>query len=65
MEKYHKVTRWPPTLHLCEEDRQENELALKQDLRIFSAYILPTQVKVWVITEWDRSVSTLLLPEEY
>lgn len=50
---------------LCDEDKQENELALRKDLRIFSAYILPTQVKIWIITEWDRSVSTLLLPEEY
>lgn len=35
------------------------------DGRILSAYILPTDVKVWVITEWDRSVTTILLPREY
>lgn len=50
---------------LCEEDKRENELGLTQGLRIFSSYLLSTQVKIWVITEWDRSVTTLLLPEDY
>lgn len=50
---------------LSEEDKKENEFSVKNGFRILSAYILPTQVKVWVITEWDRSVTTLLLPDEY
>jgi hypothetical protein len=51
---------------LCEEDRQENELSITQGFRILSAYKLPrTGVKLWVITEADRSATTLLLPDEY
>jgi hypothetical protein len=50
---------------LCEDDKRENEYALKDGARIFSAYQLSTGVKVWVITEADRSVTTLLLPSEY
>ena len=50
---------------LSEEDRQENELSIEKDYRILSAYVLDTGVKVWVITEADRSVTTILLPSEY
>jgi hypothetical protein len=51
---------------LCEDDRRENELALEEGFRLLSAYRLPrTGVKLWVITEADRSVTTLLLPDEY
>jgi hypothetical protein len=50
---------------LPDEDKEENELSVRRGLRIFSAYKLDTGTKVWVITEWDRSVTTLLLPEEY
>ena len=50
---------------LDEEDKQENELSVKQGFRILSAYTLSTDVKVWVITEADRSATTLLLPAEY
>ena len=50
---------------LAEEDKDENELALVERLRILSAYILPTEIKVWVITEADRSATTILLPGEY
>ena len=50
---------------LPEQDIEENRRSLEQDLRIFSAYHLNTGVKIYVITEWDRSVTTLLLPEEY
>ena len=50
---------------LDEEDKAENESGLTHDLRLWSAYTLPTQVKIWVITEADRSVTTLLLPQEY
>ena len=50
---------------LCEEDKAENELSLKAGFRILSSYALKTGVLVWVITEADRSATTLLLPEEY
>ncbi len=47
------------------EDAQSNEFALISEARIFSAYNLPKGDRVWVITEWDRSYTTMLLPEEY
>jgi hypothetical protein len=51
---------------LSEEDRRENELSIKESFRILSAYKLPRSgVKLWIITEADRSVTTLLLPDEY
>lgn len=51
--------------NLGEEDRAENELAVAVGNRVFSAYKLNNDTRVWVITEWDRSVTTILLPEEY
>ena len=51
--------------YLDDEDKKENELSVKEGFRILSAYKLETGVKVWVITEWDRSVTTILLPTEY
>jgi len=50
---------------LDEEDKKENELSLKQGYRILSVYKLPTGKKVWIITEVDRSSTTILLPSEY
>ena len=51
---------------LCDEDRRNNDEALHVGGRILSAYLVAdTLEKVWVITEWDRSVTTLLLAEEY
>ena len=50
---------------LCDEDRQANDEAIADDLRILSAYRLNDGTKIWIITEADRSVTTLLLPEEY
>lgn len=50
---------------LPEEDKRENDFSVNRELRIFSAYILSTGVKLWLITEADRSVSTFLLPSEY
>jgi hypothetical protein len=45
-------------------DRRENVLALKNGWRILSSYPIGEQ-RVWVITEADRSVTTILLPEDY
>ncbi|MFL9669758.1 hypothetical protein WIX39_022635 [Variovorax sp. AB1(2024)] len=49
-----------------QEDSEANDAAVKGGMRVLSAYVLPrTNVKVWIITEWDRSVTTVLLPDEY
>ena len=50
---------------LCEEDKRENEFSVHNNLRILSAYRTRNDVKIWVITEADRSATTLLLPHEY
>jgi hypothetical protein len=47
------------------EDRTANEEALTQGMRILSQYRSTKGVKFWIITEADRSVTTVLLPEEY
>ena len=47
------------------EDRLANENALLRGHRLFSAYHSAAGVKFYVITEWDRSVTTVLLPEDY
>ncbi len=49
---------------LDDEDRRANEEAVRQGYRILSAYTLVTGCRIWIITEWDRSATTLLLPEE-
>jgi hypothetical protein len=50
---------------LCDEDKAENEFSIKNGLRIMSAYSLEDKTKIWIITEADRSATTILLPEEY
>lgn len=50
---------------LSEEDKLANERALKDDERLVSAYKFDDGRKMWIITEWDRSYTTVLLPEEY
>lgn len=50
---------------VCDEDRRANDEALRQGERVISAYVLGTGVEVWVITEADRSATTITLPEEY
>ena len=47
------------------EDAAENEFSVDKDLRILSAYRTNKGVRIWVITEADRSSTTILLPEEY
>ena len=49
---------------LCGFDRRQNEIALRDGYRIFSSYEISAG-RVWVITEADRSITTILLPEEY
>jgi len=50
---------------LDEHDRQENELSLKQGFRLLSVYRSGNGTKFWLITEADRSVTTVLMPEDY
>lgn len=47
------------------EDWEENELSLREGFRLFSVYHTSTGTTFWIITEADRSVTTVLLPEEY
>jgi hypothetical protein len=47
------------------EDWQSNDRALAHGGRLFSAYLSTAGVKFWIITEADRSVTTVLLPEDY
>ncbi len=49
---------------LCAFDRRQNEIALREGLRIFSSYETPAGC-CWIITEADRSITTILLPEDY
>ncbi len=46
------------------EDKRENELSVERGYRVFSAYDTPAG-RVWIITEADRSSTTVLLPEDY
>ena len=47
------------------EDKTENNFSLQHGFRILSSYVTVAGEKLWVITEADRSATTLLLPEEY
>ena len=47
------------------EDVAENERSLQHGYRLMSVYYLFDRTKIWVITEADRSSTTILLPEEY
>lgn len=57
--------------NLCEEDKEANNLALHSGSRILSAYFLPDETKIWVITDGvidnkgSRYATTFLLPSEY
>ena len=56
---------------VCDEDKQSNNDALHTGARLLSAYFLPDETKLWIITDavindrGDRQATTLLLPEEY
>jgi hypothetical protein len=51
--------------NLSAEDKAENDLSLKQGLRLLSAYENEELPKIWIITEADRSATTVLFPNEY
>lgn len=50
---------------ICEEDEGLNDEALVCGARIFSVYKNASGRKFWIITEHDRSYTTILLPEDY
>jgi hypothetical protein len=50
---------------LPDEDRKEDEYSLEHGFRLLSAYRTNAGDRLWIITEADRSLTTLLLPEEY
>lgn len=53
---------------LSDVDKFANDGAIidkKNPHRVLSAYHTKNGVKIWIITEWDRSVTTILLPTEY
>ena len=50
---------------VCADDWAENELSLKEGARLLSVYRSNTGKNFWIITEADRSATTILLPEEY
>lgn len=49
----------------CPEDSRLNDSALMRDNRILAEYKYNDEVTIWIITEWDRSATTILLPDEY
>lgn len=59
--KRHRYGDWG---NVCEEDRAANDDALREGGRLLSVYD-HEGTAFWIITEWDRSVTTVLLPEEY
>jgi hypothetical protein len=58
---------------LCEEDKFTNDHALMNEGRLLSSYNVPKELiedfdfedKIWIITEWDFSLTTILFPGEY
>ena len=50
---------------LSADDVKENELSLEQGFRLLSSYQTTTGERIWIITEADRSATTILLPIEY
>lgn len=51
--------------NVCDEYRQTNEESLTRGFRLLSEYRSLERTKFWIITEADRSRTTILLPEEY
>jgi hypothetical protein len=49
----------------CQDDKDENDFSVSNGFRIISAYRAPDGERFWVLTEADRSATSLMLPEEY
>ncbi|MFN8140413.1 MAG: hypothetical protein U0R49_11510 [Fimbriimonadales bacterium] len=50
---------------ICEDDWIENERSIKEGFRLFSVYSDRDDHDFWIITEADRSSTTVLLPDDY
>jgi hypothetical protein len=50
---------------VTDQDREENNLSLREGFRLFSVYNDSAGIKFYIITEADRSATTVLLPEDY
>jgi len=50
---------------LCAEDKRANEDALIEGTRLLSCYRTPAGERLYIITEWNREITTILLPSEY
>ena len=50
---------------VSEDDKRENEDSIQHGFRMFSAYTTSAGDRIWIITEADRSATTILLPDEY
>ena len=51
---------------LCDEDKQMNDSAITNgDDRVLAKYNYDDEISIYIITEWDRSVTTILFPDEY
>lgn len=56
---------------ICREDWEANDQAVTNGERLLASYVIPEDVeevyedRLWIITEWDRSVTTLLFPGDY
>lgn len=63
LDKYMKCD-WGDT---CKEDWEQNDISVEQGERILAVYNNPSNEDetIWIITEWDRSVTTILFPSEY
>lgn len=49
----------------CEEDKAMNDQAIREGDRIMAVYKKEGLPTIWIITEWDRSATTVLFPDEY
>ena len=47
------------------KDKKTNDIAVKEGERILARYEAKDKTVIWIITEWDRSYTTILFPEEY
>lgn len=50
---------------VCPQDKWSNDRAVRKKERLLSVYHSKDDVKFWIITEWDRSATTVLLPQDY
>ena len=49
----------------CEEGARQNDESIENGERILAVYKFNDEITIWIITEWDRSATTILFPDEY